>query len=218
MVGSFYTLILQGYWEGSVRQYFYRVSGFQVALASAGLARELPARRSVVDKRIVEGFSNLVADCCHVVKSAAKNSRGNPARELRDPALLWHCAIGEIRVETEHAAATALFWVGPIEREQECVGQQRQIEGIGGEPAGVNLVIHQNIELLVEEQVEHQHKAMPISGKAGLVIDRLHHLRTHTHVHEFWHRDGDAVHKSGAQFSVPVRVHGAEELGALDRI
>src|SRR5579864_7207425 len=124
MVGSFYTLILQGYWEGSVRQYFYRVSGFQVALASAGLARELPARRSVVDERIVEGFSNLVADCCHVVKSAAENSGRNPTGELRDPALLRHCAVGEVGMEAQHAAATALFWVGSIEREQEGVGQQ----------------------------------------------------------------------------------------------
>ena len=50
MVGSFYALILQGYWEGSIRQYFYRVSGFQVTLANAGLAGELPARGNVIDE------------------------------------------------------------------------------------------------------------------------------------------------------------------------
>ena len=38
---------------------------------------------------------------------------------------------------------------------------------------GINLVIHDDTKLLVEEQVEHQHKAMAVSGKAGLVVDRL---------------------------------------------
>ena len=109
MVGSFHALILQGYWESRIRQDLNRVSGFQVTLANAGFARELPARGSVVDERIVEGFSNLMADCCHVVKPAAKDSRRDEAGVIGDPAVLRRGAISEIGVETKCAAAATLL-------------------------------------------------------------------------------------------------------------
>ena len=115
MVGSCHTLVLQRYRERSIRQYFHRVAGFQVALAHAGFARELPARGDIVDERIVERLSDLVADRSYVFKSAAENARGNPAGELREPTALRHCAIREISVETQHAAAAALSGIVGIE-------------------------------------------------------------------------------------------------------
>ncbi len=109
MVGSFHALILQGYWESCICQDLNRVSCFQVTLANARLSGELPARGDVIDERIVEGFSDLMADRGHVFKPAAENSRGNPACELRDPAAFRHCAVSEISVETQHATAAALL-------------------------------------------------------------------------------------------------------------
>src|SRR5690242_12788835 len=118
MVRSFHALILEGDRERSIRQDLNRVSGFQVTLADAGLARELPARGDVVHERIVERFCDLVADCGYIFKSAAENSRGNPACELREPAAFRHCAVSEIGMETQHAAAAALLRVVGIERIQ----------------------------------------------------------------------------------------------------
>src|SRR5438309_2307948 len=106
MVSRGHSRILQGYWERSIRQDLNRVSGFQVTLANAGLARELPARSNVVNERIVEGFSNLMADGGHVVESAAKDSRRDKAGVIGDPAVLRRSAIGEVRVEAKRAAAT----------------------------------------------------------------------------------------------------------------
>src|SRR5947209_5169909 len=54
MVGCCYAFILQSYRETRIRQDLNRISGFQVTLANTRLARELPARCSVVDERIVE--------------------------------------------------------------------------------------------------------------------------------------------------------------------
>src|SRR3954453_15933253 len=187
MVSSFYSFIFQCYWERSIRQDLNRVSGFKVALASAGFARELPNRRGVVHERIVVGFCDLVADRGHIFKSAAEDSRRNPACELSDPAAFRHCAVSEISVETKNAAAAPRFRVVRIEREQESVGQQRKIECVSGESAGVNLIVHDDAKLLVKEQVEHQHKAVAISRDAGLVIDRLNDLAAEANIHEFRH-------------------------------
>ena len=126
-----------------------------------------------------------MADGGHVFKSAAENSWRNPARELREPAAFRHCAISEVGVETKHAAAAALSRIVGIERIQEGVGQQREIEGISGEVARVNFIVHDNAKLLVEEQVQHQHKAVAICGNAGLVIDRLDNLSAEANIHEF---------------------------------
>src|SRR6185437_5995751 len=79
MVSGGHSRTLQGYREGCIRQHLNRISGFKVSLANARFAGELPSRGNVVDEWIVESFSNLVADRCHVVESAAKDSRRNPA-------------------------------------------------------------------------------------------------------------------------------------------
>ncbi len=55
-------------------QDFHRVSSLQVALA-CGRTRELPPWSNVVDERIVEGFSDLMADGGHVFKAAAEDAR-----------------------------------------------------------------------------------------------------------------------------------------------
>src|ERR1051326_8630845 len=121
MVGGRHSRIFQGYRESSMRQDFNRLAGFQVALAS-GCTWELPGRGNVVDETIVEGFSDLMADRGHVFKSAAKDSRRNPACELSGPAVLRCTKIGEVGVEAKHAAAAALQGIVGIEREQERVG------------------------------------------------------------------------------------------------
>ena len=42
MIGNGYAFVFEGYRESSIRQDFHRVSGFQVTLADARLAGELP--------------------------------------------------------------------------------------------------------------------------------------------------------------------------------
>src|SRR6185312_2957714 len=151
MVGGGHTCIFQGYWECRIRQNFDWVSGLQVALANTGLAGELPARSNVVDERIVEGFSDLVADRGHVIKSAAEDSGRNIAGIIGNPAVLGCTKIGEVGVETEHAAAAAHQRIVGIEIEQERVGEQRKIEGVSGHVPSIDLVIHNDAKLLVKE-------------------------------------------------------------------
>src|SRR6478609_3800056 len=121
-------------------------------------------------------------------------------------------------MEAKRAAAAALLRIGAIEREQVSVREQRQVDRVSGCVAGINLIIHDDAKLLVEEQVKHQHKAAAVGGNAGLVIDRLNNLCPNANIHEFRHSDGDAVDYLRGQFGVPVRVHAAGELGALNGI
>src|ERR1051325_7066107 len=100
MVGRRHSCNFQGYWEGCIRQYLNRIAGFQVALANTGLTGELPARGHVIHERIVERFCDFVADRGYVLKSSAKDSRGNPARELGRPAVLRRAEVGKVGVET----------------------------------------------------------------------------------------------------------------------
>src|ERR1700739_3243007 len=115
MVGSFHALVFQGYGESRIRPDLNRVAGFKVALANAGFAGELPARGDVVDERIVEGFSNLMADGGHVVKSAGEDSGRAKAGVICDAAGLRRSAIGKVGVEAKRAAAATHQRIGAIE-------------------------------------------------------------------------------------------------------
>src|SRR5471030_2352433 len=105
MEGRVDTLIFQSNRKHGIRQHFDRISGFQVALAYARLARELPARGDVVDEGVIKRFRDLVAERGYVFKSTTEDPRRDKAGEIGDPTALWRAAVREVSVEAQHAAA-----------------------------------------------------------------------------------------------------------------
>ena len=64
--------------HGRRRENFDRIAGFQVAL-TGHKAWELPPRRDVVDKRVVQRFGDLMGERRDVLNAAAEDTRGDPA-------------------------------------------------------------------------------------------------------------------------------------------
>src|SRR5258708_733269 len=89
----------------------------------------------------------------HVLEPSAEQSWRNPAGKVENPAWLWsHTGFKEISMESQNAAAGELSLA--VDRKQERVGIHIDIERVGGEVTGVD-VIHDLVGVQrVEEQVQ----------------------------------------------------------------
>src|SRR5437016_5880211 len=160
MVGKHLAPLSEGYGYYPDRKHFRRVPSLQVILADlrrGGYSRELPYRRRIVYKRIIEGLRNFMRQRGNILSAAAENSWRCPACKYGDPALLCRWLIAEnIAVETQNAAACNLSLV--VNREQECIGIDIHRYRVTRVITGKNLS-HRGIEIqLVEQQIQHRNK------------------------------------------------------------
>jgi len=109
---------------------------------------------------------------------------------------------------------------GAVDREQGGIGIHVDIEGIGGEVAGHD-VIHGLAEVEgVEQEVQHQDPPFAIGRESrGVGLNQLDRSIWQLHVHERWDRERDAVDdRWPAQDRMPVLGHALEEFRALNGV
>src|SRR6476646_3318193 len=150
--------------NGLVCQRLYRIAHFQVVLASAREPWELPRRNAINKEWIVECFRNLVAQRRHVLNSRAKKSGRNPTgkdrcpnRDRRDR------RVEDDGVEAKHQRALRSI----LQIEDKSIGQQHNIQRVGGEMLCRDLLHHGVEESVVKKLVQQHHECAAIVRGAG---------------------------------------------------
>src|SRR5712671_5708658 len=93
-----------------------------------------------------------MAERGHVLESA-EDARRDPAGKGKEPArFLRCCVVSKEGMEAQNAAISHAARV--VQREEEGIGEERDVQGIGGEPSGVDFIHHEVKNLLVEELVQ----------------------------------------------------------------
>src|SRR5205085_11057238 len=98
MVGKHLAPLSEGNGYYPDRKHFRRVPSLQVILANlrrGGYSRELPYRRRIIYKWIVESLGNFMRQRGNILSAAAENSWRRPACKDGDPALLGRWLIAQ---------------------------------------------------------------------------------------------------------------------------
>src|SRR5258707_3708958 len=156
VIGEHFPPLSEQYGHGRRRKDFDRIAFLQVRLTNLGggwKSRELPCRHNRVDKGIRDWFWNFVRQRGYILEPGPKQSWRNPAGKVENPAGLGgHAICEEISMESEYATTRELSLV--VDGKQERVGIHVDIDRVGGEVTGVD-VIHYLIGIQsVEEQVQ----------------------------------------------------------------
>ena len=203
--------------EAWIRKHFNRIAGFKIVLAGAGFAGELPRWDLIIDERIVERLRNFMAERGHVLESG-KNAGRNPTGKSKYPArFFWDSGVSKERMESQGAAAPHAAFI--VERKDESIGEERDIQRVCVEASSVDLICHDIENLLVEKLVENKDRGMAVAGFLGEISLHLRAEAIHIHLDEARHSDGNAVDDGGRmQIRMPARLHLVEEFGALHGI
>src|SRR5579859_1377764 len=204
-------------------QDLHRIASLQVPLTDVricGLAGELPGGCDVVNERIVERLRGFMRECGYVLESSAENSRRDPTRILGDPAGLRDRArLKEVGMEAKHTAPSGGVRIVDVERKQKGVGEQRHVQPIGCEIAGVDLVHYFVVEEEVKQQIQHQHEGMAVGSGSDEVGPGLNDVTVReTDINKPRYGYSYTVYHLRTQDCVPVLIHAVEELGPLHRI
>ncbi len=158
-----------------------------------------------------------MAERGHVLEPV-ENAGRDPAGKSKYPArFLGNSGVSEERVEAQGAAASHTTF--SIEREEEGVGEQRDVERTCGEAPRFDFIRHKIENLLVEKLVKKEDCSMAVAGCLGEISLHLRAESVHIHCGKPGHSNRQAVDDSGGtQVGVPAGFHLVEEFGALDSI
>src|SRR5450432_4388436 len=156
-----------------------------------------------------------MAECGYVFKSRAEKPRRNPAGIGQGPAMLRCCAVSKIGVEAQSAAWTNASGVRAAEREEESVREQGDVDVIGGEVIGINVIVHDRVQFRVKKEIQHQNKDVYIQKGNNGVIECRDPKSAGDNRDELGDRDADVVNHGRSKGGVPVIFHRAEKLSTL---
>src|SRR5712672_1001826 len=142
VIGEHFPPLSEQYGHSRHRKDFDRIAFLKICLTNLGggrNSRELPSWHNRVDKGIRDCFCNFVRKRSYVLEPCPKQSWRNPAGEVENPAgLRGHAIFEEVSMESQNAATSELSLT--VDRKQERVGIHIDIERVGGEVTGVDVI------------------------------------------------------------------------------